>query len=126
MATGPIHFSEKLLEISNVPPALPVRPAQPMRDAFESPQRVGARRGPPEARGPKWPYEDWPLPFASFWTSALMMGLSYPVQSLYATLVALLAGVWLGVRVDRWLRRHPAVGGRRLRFLAGVSSQPTG
>ena len=99
----------------------------PDRDSYRHPERDTVRRNRHPAQGPRWPYDEWPLPFASFWTSIAAMGLAYPVGALLGptkafgvTLVALVLGLWLGVRLDRWLRRHPAVGGPRMRWVLGV------
>ncbi|HEY8206253.1 MAG TPA: hypothetical protein VIG99_02150 [Myxococcaceae bacterium] len=105
--------------------APPAHEAQLVRDdpedAFERSVREAMRREPPDSPGPpRWAYDDWPLPFASFWTALLLMGLCYPARALTLTLAAMLLGCWLGTRLDRWLRRHPRVGGRRVRFLLGV------
>jgi hypothetical protein len=61
------------------------------------------------------------VPFASFWTTALLVVLAFPARSFLAAFIALVLGSWLGVRLDRWLRRHPSTGGRRLRGMLGVS-----
>lgn len=117
MSIEHISFSAKL----QAPPA---HEAQLVRDdpedAYERSVREAMRREPPGERAPRWSYDDWPLPFASFWTSLLLMALCYPARSLLLTLPAMLLGCWLGLRLDRWMRRHPSVGGRRVRFMLGV------
>lgn len=127
MATDPLSFSAKLQEIAHVPPAAPPRGAQPMRaaredlDVYGLPERPAPRRRPPPPERYPWSYDEWPFPFASFWTSLLAMALVYPAAHLTLTLAALGVGLWAGVRLDRWLRRHPGVGTRPVRFLLGVA-----
>lgn len=99
------------------------RRAQPLRedrDVYGVPEHDSAQRTPERPSGPSWPYDDWPLPFASFWTSLLLGALCYPARALLLTLAAVILGSWLGVRLDRWLRKHPEVGGPRLRFVLGI------
>ena len=88
-------------------------------DAYERSIREPVRREAPEERW-KWAFAEWPFPFASFWTSMAGMGLAYPAHHLLATLALGAAGVWAGVRLDKWLRAHPLAGGERVRRLLGV------
>jgi hypothetical protein len=117
MSIERVSFSAKL----QAPPA---HQAQSVRDdpedAFEPSVRGAMRREALGLRGPRWAYDDWPLPFASFWTSLLLMALCSPARALLLTLAAMVVGAWLGLCLDRWLRRHPRVGGRRVRFMLGV------
>src|SRR4051812_2826488 len=115
MSIEHVSFSAKL----QAPPAHETQLVRDdPEDAFERSVREAMRREQSgSGRPPRWAYDDWPLPFASFWTSLLLMALCYPARSLLLTLPAMLFGCWLGLRFDRWLRRHPRLGGRRVRFL---------
>src|SRR4051794_37345303 len=99
-----VSFSAKL----QAPPA---HEAQLVRDdpedAYERSVREAMRREPPGARATRWAYDEWPFPFASFWTSMLAMALAYPAHRLLVSLVLMTAGLWAGISLDRWLRAHP-------------------
>lgn len=89
-------------------------------DAYERSVREAMRREIFGKRGPNWSFEDFPFPFACFWTCLLTLGVGYPAHSLLVSLGMLVVGLWLGVRLDRWMRAHPSVGGRRMRKVLGV------
>jgi len=117
MSLEHVSFSAKLL-------APPAHEAQSVHDdpedAYERSVREAMRREPPGKREPGWSSDDFPFPFACFWTSLLAMAIGYPAHSLLVTLAMLAVGVWTGVRLDRWMRAHPLAGGHRVRQVLGV------
>jgi hypothetical protein len=117
MSTERVSFEAKLL-------APPPHEAQLVRDdpedAYERSVREAMRREALGERGPKWAFDDFPFPFACFWTCLLTLAIGYPAHSLLVSLAMLAMGLWMGVKLDRWLRNHPSTGGRRLRSILGV------
>jgi len=117
MSVERVSFEAKLL-------APPAHETQSVRDdpedAYERSVREAVRREAPAGREAKWDGEAWPFPLASFWTTLLVVALCSLARLPLLTLGAAAFGSWLGVMLDRWLRRHPSTGGRRLRWILGV------